>query len=75
MLPFFGVIKRHPSWGLCQGRFGLDSRKNFFMVRVAKHWNGWWSPHPWMGTWVRVVGLGTSGCWLDLVILKVFSIT
>ncbi|KAK4825625.1 hypothetical protein QYF61_001305 [Mycteria americana] len=24
---------------LCQGRFGLDSNKNFFTGRVVKHWN------------------------------------
>ena len=22
------------------GRFGLDTRKNFFMERVRRHWNG-----------------------------------
>ncbi|KFQ87353.1 hypothetical protein N337_02767, partial [Phoenicopterus ruber ruber] len=24
---------------LCQGRFRLDSRKNFFIKRAVKHWN------------------------------------
>ncbi|KFO88528.1 hypothetical protein N320_13073, partial [Buceros rhinoceros silvestris] len=25
---------------LCQGKFTLDIRKNFFTERVIKHWNG-----------------------------------
>ncbi|KFO98088.1 hypothetical protein N300_04634, partial [Calypte anna] len=25
---------------LCQGKFRLDIRKNFFTERVIKHWNG-----------------------------------
>ncbi|KFP06116.1 hypothetical protein N300_14030, partial [Calypte anna] len=25
---------------LCQGRFRLDIRKNFFTERLIKHWNG-----------------------------------
>jgi len=38
---------------LCQGRFRLDIRKNFFTERVIKYWNcpgcpgRWLSPHPW----------------------------
>ncbi|KGL74380.1 hypothetical protein N309_04800, partial [Tinamus guttatus] len=24
---------------LCQGRFKLDIRKNFYMGRVVRHWN------------------------------------
>lgn len=31
---------------LCQGRFGLDFRRNFLCRRVVKHWHklsrGWW---------------------------------
>lgn len=34
---------------LCQGRFRLYIRKNFFAERVVRHWGGWkwWSHHFW----------------------------
>lgn len=30
---------------LCQGKFRLDVRKNFFMERVVKYWN--WLHRKW----------------------------
>lgn len=33
------IVVRAASLRLCQGRFGLDIGKNFFMERVVKPWN------------------------------------
>lgn len=36
-------VTRDRMWGnglkICQGRFGLDARNNFFMLWVVRHWN------------------------------------
>ena len=65
---------------LCQGKFGLDVRKNVLPERVVRHWHrmprdgGVTVPRGVQGrrrTWL--VGLVGVGWWLDLVTLAVFS--
>ncbi|KAK4809655.1 hypothetical protein QYF61_002111, partial [Mycteria americana] len=81
-----GVVSTHRTrrngLKLCQGRFRWDIRKNFFTKRVVKHWNR--LPRevvepPSLGLFKSRVDVAprdlwwTWPCWLDLMVLKVFS--
>jgi len=52
---------------LCQGRFWLDIRKNFFTKEYSGIGTGcpgkWWSHHPWR----CLAGMVGMGWWLDLM--------
>ena len=65
---------------LHQGRFRLDFRKHFSVVMDRLH-GQWWTHCPWrccrtMEMWhggMWTVGMVGEGCWLDWVVLVVFS--